>query len=55
MPETEPIPDIKDIIPPPEIADSDSGVIIIICASLVTLLILSTFILFWILEKNIGL
>ena len=48
MPEKEPIPDIKDIIPPPEIADSDSDVIIIICASLAGLLILTTFILFWI-------
>ena len=52
MPETEPIPDIKDIIPPPEIADPDSGVIIIICASLASLLILSTLILFWIKSRK---
>ena len=52
MPATEPIPDIKDIIPPPEIADPDKGGILLFCAAVATLLILSTFILFWIKSRK---
>ncbi|MEC7862899.1 MAG: hypothetical protein VYC70_09770, partial [Verrucomicrobiota bacterium] len=52
MPATEPIPDIKDIIPPPETADPDKGGILLFCAVAATLLILSTFILFWIKSRK---
>jgi hypothetical protein len=52
MPATEPIPDIKDIIPPPEIADPDRGGILLICALLTSLLILSILILFWIKSRK---
>ena len=52
MPETEQIPDIKDIIPPPEIADPDKGAILLFCAVAASLLILSIFILFWIKSRK---
>ena len=52
MPATEPIPDIKEIIPPPEIADPDKGGILFFCAAAATLLILSILILFWIKSRK---
>ena len=52
MPATEPIPDIKDIIPPPEIADPDRAGILLFSAALASLVILSILILFWIKSRK---